>query len=95
MDPQDNINAHFVSLVMMLASACWQQIGKIPNPMTGKIEKELEHAQLTIEILSMIKDKTKGNLSLEEDRLISNTLSDLQINYADEISKNEENKPVN
>jgi hypothetical protein len=92
---QNNINPHFISLVMMLASACWQQIGKIPNPMTGKIEKELEHAQVTIEILVMLKEKTKGNLNEEEDRLLSNTVSDLQLNYADEVSRNEGAKPVN
>jgi hypothetical protein len=94
MDEQ-KMNPHFASLVMMLASACWQQLGKVPNPMSGKIEKELPHAQVTIELLTMLRDKTKGNLSSDEERLIANTLSDLQLNYADEINKPEEKKPVN
>jgi hypothetical protein len=94
MDEQ-KMNPHFASLVMMLASACWQQIGKVPNPINGKIEKELAHAQVTIELLSMIRDKTKGNLSPEEERLIANTLSDLQLNYADEVNKAPEKKAVN
>ena len=92
---EENINPHFASLVMMLASACWQQIGKIPNPLSGKVEKELTHAQVTIELLTMIQTKTKGNLSQEEERLLSNTISDLQLNYADEVNKSQDSKTVN
>jgi hypothetical protein len=82
-----NLNSDFVSLIMMLASACWQQLGRVPNPMSGQIEKELSHAQLTIDLLTMLRDKTKGNLSTEEDRLINTTISDLQANYSDEMGK--------
>lgn len=84
---EKNVNAQFVSLVMMLGSAAWQQLGKVPNPMSGKVEKELDHARVTIDILSMLHEKTKGNLSSEEERLISNLVSDLQMNYADEALK--------
>jgi hypothetical protein len=55
--------------------------------MTGKTEKELANAQITIDLLAMLKEKTKGNLSPDEDRMLSNTLSDLQLNYADEAAK--------
>lgn len=82
-----NVNPHFISLVMMLASAAWQQLGKVPNPVDGKIEKEVEHAQITIDLLVMLRDKTKGNLTPDEEKLISNTISDLQLNYADEVTK--------
>ncbi len=84
---EKNINHHFMSIILMLASACWQQLGKIPNPVNGKVEKDLAHAQLTIEILEMLKEKTKGNLTPEEDKLLGNTLADLQMNYADEVNK--------
>jgi hypothetical protein len=89
---EQSINPQFVSLVMMLASACWQQLGKVPNPVTGKIEKEIDNAQITIELLSMLRDKTKGNLSTDEERLLANTISDLQLNYADEATKKDETK---
>jgi len=90
MEQNNNDNQQFLSLVIMLASACWQQLGKVPNPMTGKVEKELKHVQVTIEILSMLKEKTKGNLTAEEDKLLTNTISDLQLNYADEVNKTQE-----
>jgi hypothetical protein len=87
---EKSINPHFISLVMMLASAAWQQLGKVPSPVSGKQEKELQHAQVTIEMLVMIRDKTKGNLSPDEEKLVNNTISDLQLNYADEVSKPQE-----
>jgi len=87
---EKSVNPHFISLVMMLASAAWQQLGKVPSPVSGKQEKELEHAQVTIEMLVMIREKTKGNLSADEAKLINNTVSDLQLNYADEVSKPKE-----
>jgi len=87
-----NVNSQFLSLVIMLASACWQQMGKVPNPVSGKIEKELNHAQITLDLLLMLRDKTKGNLTPEEEQLISNTISDLQLNFADEIEKNQQTK---
>lgn len=86
MDKQ-TIDTHFLSLVMMMASAAWQQLGKVPNPMSGKVEKDLAHAQMSIDLLVMIREKTKGNLSPEEDKMLSNTVSDLQLNYADEAAK--------
>lgn len=84
---EKNINHHFMSIVLMLASACWQQLGKIPNPVNGKVEVDIEHAQVTIDILEMLKEKTKGNLTPEEDKLIANTVADLQLNYVDELNK--------
>jgi hypothetical protein len=84
---EKNVNQHFMSLVLMLASACWQQLGKIPNPVSGKSEKDLTHAQMTIDLLMMLREKSKNNLSKEEDHLLNNTISDLQLNYADEAGK--------
>ena len=87
MDKKIDADQHFINLVLMLASACWQQLGKIPNPLDGKAAKDLNHAKITIDILMMIKDKTKGNLTADEERLIQNTISDLQLNYSDEVLK--------
>lgn len=84
---EKNVNPHFLSLVMMLASAAWQQLGKVPSPVTGKVEREIANAQITIDILAMLRDKTKGNLSADEEKFLSNTVSDLQLNYADEAAK--------
>jgi hypothetical protein len=85
----------FVSLIMMLTSAAWQQLGKVPNPVTGKIEKEIAHAQVTIDLLVMLKEKTKGNLTADEEKMLNSTISNLQLNYADEVNKPEEKAKVN
>lgn len=86
MDTKD-LNQHLFSLVSMFASACWQQMGKMPNQVDGKITKDLKSAQMTIEMLLMLKEKTKGNLTDTEAKLLEDTISNLQMNYADEVSK--------
>jgi len=77
----------------MFASACWQQMGKIPSQIDGKISKDLKAAQQTIDLLIMLKDKTKGNLSSTEDKMLTDALSNLQMNYADEVAKETAAKP--
>ena len=77
----------FIQIVAMFQTAALQQMGKLKNPMTEKIEKDLHQAQLSIDILDMFKEKTKGNLSPDEDRFLSNILQDLKLNYVDELAK--------
>jgi hypothetical protein len=81
------VDLRFLTLVMSLATAAWSQLGKIPHPSTQKIEKDLEQAKMSIDFLSMLLEKTKGNLKPKEDELLSNTVSDLQLNFADEAKK--------
>ena len=86
MDPSE-IDPHFFSLISMFASACWQELGKIPNQIDGQINRDLPSAQVTIDILSMLKEKTAGNLSPTEQKLLDDTISALQENYAEEAAK--------
>lgn len=88
-----DLNPYLFSLIQMFASACWQQMGKIPSQIDGKITKDLKSAQQTIDLLIMLKDKTKGNLSSTEEKMLTDTLSNLQMNYADEVSKEITAKP--
>jgi hypothetical protein len=87
-----DFNPYFFNLVTMFASACWQQLGKIQSQVDGKIHKDLQSAQVTIEMLIMIRDKMKGKLSKKEEELLASTISNLQLNYADEAAKPEEKK---
>ena len=64
-----------------------QQMGKIVSPVTGEVERDLTIAQTTIDILSMLETKMKGNLSDEENELISRSLYELRMNYVDENKK--------
>ena len=79
----------FIQYVSILTNAGMQQMGKIMSPVTGKMEKNLEAARATIDLLSMLKEKTKGNLSSSEEKVISNALANLQLNYADEVNRGE------
>jgi hypothetical protein len=81
------VNPHFFNIVTMFASSAWCQLGKIQNPANGKIEKDLKGAQITIDMLLMLRDKTKNNLTKKEEEMLTSMISNLQINYADEISK--------
>ncbi len=79
----------FLSLVMSLSTAAWAQLGKVPHPATQKIEKDLDQARISIEFLRMLQEKTEGNLSVKELELIDNMVSDLELNFADEVRKSE------
>ena len=86
---------YFLQLVVGLQGSAWMLLGKVANPMTGKIEKNLDGAKQTIDTLEMLKEKTKGNLNKQEEELLNQALSQLQINYIAEVengSKEEEGK---
>ncbi len=82
-----DLNPHLFNLITMFASSAWCQLGKMQNPMNGKIEKDLPGAKMTIDMLVMLRDKMKGNLTKKEEEIVASTISNLQINYADEASK--------
>src|ERR1700681_327147 len=67
----------FLSLVMSLATAAWSQLGKVPHPVSQKIEQDIDQARISIEFLRMLQEKTEGNLSVKEQELIDNTVADL------------------
>jgi hypothetical protein len=90
-DDQKNA-ALFMQLVFTFQAAAWQQMGKIKNPLTDKIEKDLNQARFSIDILEMIRTKTKGNLSDDERRFIEKVLSELQLNFVAELDKEQKEK---
>ena len=71
MAEQEKINEYFLSLVFSLSAAAMQQMGKILNPITNKTEKNLEQAKVSIDIIEMLVEKTKGNLSAEENKFLA------------------------
>lgn len=77
----------FVQLVSSLHGAALMQMGKIKNPATDKLERNLEQAERTIEMLDMLKEKTKGNLSNDEEKFVSAVVSEVKLNYVDEKAK--------
>jgi hypothetical protein len=85
---KDEINTSlFFSLIMTFQAAAMQQMGKLKNPISDKIERDLQQAQLSIDILDMLEGKTKGNLSDDESRFLKGILQELKLNYVDESTK--------
>ena len=58
-------------------------LGEMPNPITNKVEKNLKQAKFLIDTLVILRDKTKGNLSKEEDDLLNGSIYELQLRYVD------------
>jgi hypothetical protein len=86
--------ALFVNLVMLFQNAAMQQMGKMTNPVTGKVERNLDQARFSIDMIEMLKAKTHGNLSGELEKFIDSTLTNLQLNYVDEAAKPAAEQPA-
>ncbi|MCF7832277.1 MAG: DUF1844 domain-containing protein [Candidatus Marinimicrobia bacterium] len=82
----------FMGLVYSLTQSAFISLGKLPDPMTGSIDRNLPQASQTIDLLAALQEKTKGNLEQEEERFLSRTISDLRLNYVDEVNKPKEEK---
>ncbi len=79
--------ALFLQLVLGLQQAGMMSLGKLMNPMTRQVEKNLDAARDTIETLSAIEARTRGNLEPDEERVLRQVLSELRMNYVDEVKK--------
>lgn len=77
----DNVDASFSMLVMSVASSAAMALGLTPNPQSGNVEKDKDMARFNIDLLLVLKDKTKNNLSKEESELLNNLLNDLQLKF--------------
>lgn len=62
-------------------------LGEVPNPYTNKTEENLEGVRHTVDILAMLKDKTKGNLAPEEVQLLESVLYELRMKYMAKINQ--------
>lgn len=72
----------FYTFVLSLGSSAFVHLGDAPHPETGKpVEPDLLVAKQTIDILAMLRDKTKGNLTEEEERFLETLLTDLRIRF--------------
>ena len=87
MAEHEKINTYLLSLIYSLSATAMHQLGKVSNPVTSKTEKDLDQARMSIDIIEMLNEKTKGNLTPEEEKLISSTLASLQLNYVYELEK--------
>ena len=78
----------FYTFILSLGSSVLIHLGDAPHPETGKpAEKNLALAQQSIEILAMLEQKTRGNLSDEEAKLLDQLLLDLKLRYVEASKK--------
>jgi hypothetical protein len=73
----------FNTFLLGLASTALIHLGQSPHPETGKPEKDLVLARQSIELLTMLREKTRGNLTSEEERFFDSLLADLRIRFVD------------
>ena len=71
----------FETLIFSLSTSALLQLGMAPNPETGKLDADLPAAKQTIDILEILREKTKGNLSQDESGLLEECIHDLKLSY--------------
>jgi hypothetical protein len=88
----------FEALVHSFQLQTMMQLGKLKNPVTQQIERDLAQAEISIDMIEMLKVKTIGNLSESETRFIDAVLAEVKLNYVNEKNKgdsiSEELKPA-
>ena len=77
----------FSRLIAMLAGIALQQMGRIPDPVSGRPIVRLQDAQAFIDILEELQRKTRGNLSPEEDRFLGETLASLRLTFVSVVNQ--------
>jgi len=71
----------FSTFIMSLTSSAFYHLGDMPDPSTGKKEVNLPAVQQTIDMLTMLREKTKGNLKEDEKKLLEQLIYELQVKY--------------
>ncbi|MEZ4871945.1 MAG: DUF1844 domain-containing protein [Bdellovibrionales bacterium] len=84
MEPNQNIEASFSTLVISIGSTAVMSLGLAPNPHTGKTEKDMSVAKFNIDLLLTLQEKTKGNLVDDEAKLLDHVINDLQMKFVSE-----------
>jgi hypothetical protein len=76
-----NLEANFSTLVLSIASSAAISLGMAPDPSTGQSSVDKKMAQFNIDLLEVLKLKTKNNCSKEEETLLNQLLSDLKMKF--------------
>jgi cell envelope opacity-associated protein A len=77
------MSALFAQLIMQQSNMAMLLLGKVPHPQTGETMRDVEAARLFIDQLEMLRVKTKGNLSKEEEQLLKQSLMSLQMAFVE------------
>jgi hypothetical protein len=77
----------FATFILSLSHSALMHMGDAPHPETGGVQKNLLLARQTIDLIGMLEEKTKGNLTGDEERLIAQILFDLRMRYVETSKK--------
>ncbi|HEX9757844.1 MAG TPA: DUF1844 domain-containing protein [Nitrospiria bacterium] len=86
------VEINFSTFLFSLASSVFIALGEEPNPITREKSINLSQAQETIDLLSILQEKTRGNLTQEEEGLLSNLLYSVRIKYVEMARKKDQSK---
>ena len=82
-----------MQLIYMFQTSAMQGLGKIADP-SGQVTRNLEYVSQTIDLMEMLKFKTKGNITDEIEKVLDEMISELRLNYVVEIAKSENKSEV-
>lgn len=77
----------FATFVLSLSHSAYMHLGDAPNPVDGRIEQNLTMARQTIDLLGLLEEKTQGNLTGEEERVLEQALYELRLRYVEAAEK--------
>jgi Domain of unknown function (DUF1844) len=84
-EPLPEIN--FSTFVISLSTQALMHLGEMASPLSGEVEKDVPMAKQMIDILGMLREKTRGNLDGGEEKLIEEILFDLRMRYVESVKK--------
>ena len=84
---EDEQELNFSNYIASLGFQALIFMGEIPNPMTQQMQKNLAQSKFLIDTLVILKEKTKGNLNEQEDRLLSGSIYELQMKFIEVLKK--------
>ena len=90
-DQQQPFQIDFSTFIMSLTSSAFYHLGDIADPETGKTETNLPAVHQTIDMLTMLREKTQGNLNAEEKKLLEQLVYELQMKY---VAKSKDAGPL-
>lgn len=77
----NDLPCSFSTLILSMASSAILAMGLEKNPQTGQYEKDIDVARFNIDMLKMLQEKTKNNLSKDEEQFLNSVVGDLQLKF--------------
>ena len=81
---KDKSSQMFFTLIYSFQMQAMIGLGKLNNPVTNKSEKDMDAASMAIDMLEMLQDKSRNNISKEEETFLNETLTNLRLNFLEE-----------